>query len=132
MRENIYCKAYFSSYYLHHYANKALSRELFFALNTARINMQIPPGCSARLLLFGKYLLALISGLLQNALLGPLPHFFMTVVVQTGGILADRLRKKGILTTTQVRKLFNCGGKNLQIPLHSITQQFFLNNNPIL
>ncbi|KAJ8931307.1 hypothetical protein NQ314_015809, partial [Rhamnusium bicolor] len=54
------------------------------------------------------------QGLTENALLGALPHFFMTVVVQTGGILADRLRKKGILTTTQVRKLFNCGGFGME------------------
>ncbi|KAJ8976161.1 hypothetical protein NQ317_002049 [Molorchus minor] len=50
----------------------------------------------------------------ENAELGALPHFFMTVVVQTGGILADRLRKNGILTTTQVRKLFNCGGFGME------------------
>ncbi|KAJ8922636.1 hypothetical protein NQ315_007668 [Exocentrus adspersus] len=54
------------------------------------------------------------TGLTENALLGPLPHFFMTVVVQTGGILADKLRKNGILTTTQVRKLFNCGGFGME------------------
>ncbi|KAJ8949909.1 hypothetical protein NQ318_010543 [Aromia moschata] len=54
------------------------------------------------------------GGLVEDSLLGALPHFFMTVIVQTGGILADRLRKKGILTTTQVRKLFNCGGFGME------------------
>lgn len=38
----------------------------------------------------------------------------MTIVVPTGGILADRLRKKGLLNTTQVRKLFNCGGFGME------------------
>ncbi|XP_018324719.1 vesicular glutamate transporter 1 [Agrilus planipennis] len=46
----------------------------------------------------------------ENAFLGALPHLLMTIIVPTGGILADHLRKKEILTTTQVRKLFNCGG----------------------
>ena len=31
-----------------------------------------------------------------------------------GGLLADNLRKKGILTTTNVRKLFNCGGFGME------------------
>lgn len=38
----------------------------------------------------------------------------MTIIVPSGGILADRLRKRGILTTTQVRKLFNCGGFGME------------------
>ncbi|XP_048526375.1 vesicular glutamate transporter 1 [Dendroctonus ponderosae] len=50
----------------------------------------------------------------ENASLGALPHFLMTLVVPAGGIMADRLRKKGILNTTQVRKLFNCGGFGLE------------------
>jgi MFS transporter, ACS family, solute carrier family 17 (sodium-dependent inorganic phosphate cotransporter), member 6/7/8 len=43
-------------------------------------------------------------------LLGALPHLLMTVIVPSGGILADYLRKKSIMSTTNVRKLFNCGG----------------------
>ncbi|KAL1509037.1 hypothetical protein ABEB36_003842 [Hypothenemus hampei] len=50
----------------------------------------------------------------ENSTLGALPHFLMTLVVPAGGIMADRLRKKGILNTTQVRKLFNCGGFGLE------------------
>lgn len=53
----------------------------------------------------------------------------MTIVVPSGGLLADRLRKKGILNTTQVRKLFNCGGFGLEATFflamaysHTITQ----------
>lgn len=38
----------------------------------------------------------------------------MTIIVPSGGILADYLRKRGILTTTQVRKLFNCGGFGME------------------
>uniref|UniRef100_A0A6P7FDR5 Vesicular glutamate transporter 1 n=1 Tax=Diabrotica virgifera virgifera TaxID=50390 RepID=A0A6P7FDR5_DIAVI len=69
------------------------------------------------------------SGMTENALLGALPHLLMTIIVPTGGILADRLRKKGILTTTQVRKLFNCGGFGMEATFflimaysHTITQ----------
>lgn len=43
-----------------------------------------------------------------------LPHLLMTMVVPVGGILADHLRKNNILTTTQVRKLFNCGGFGME------------------
>lgn len=39
-----------------------------------------------------------------------LPHLIMTVIVPLGGQLADFLRRRQILTTTVVRKLFNCGG----------------------
>lgn len=38
----------------------------------------------------------------------------MTIVVAMGGVFADHLRKKGTLTTTQVRKLFNCGGFGME------------------
>lgn len=38
----------------------------------------------------------------------------MTIVVTSGGVLADNLRKRQVLTTTQVRKLFNCGGFSLE------------------
>jgi ACS family sodium-dependent inorganic phosphate cotransporter-like MFS transporter 6/7/8 len=34
----------------------------------------------------------------------------MTIIVPFGGQLADYLRRKQIMTTTNVRKLFNCGG----------------------
>lgn len=66
---------------------------------------------------------------MQNTILGSLPHLLMTIIVPTGGILADRLRKKGILNTTQVRKLFNCGGFGMEATFflvmaysHNITQ----------
>ena len=36
----------------------------------------------------------------------------MTIVVPIGGMLADYLRRREILSTTAVRKIFNCGGKS--------------------
>lgn len=39
-----------------------------------------------------------------------LPYLAMAIMIQGGGHLADHLREKKILTTTQVRKIFNCGG----------------------
>jgi ACS family sodium-dependent inorganic phosphate cotransporter-like MFS transporter 6/7/8 len=47
---------------------------------------------------------------LQSALLAALPHAVMAIVVLIGGQLADRLRSTGKVSTTNVRKLFNCGG----------------------
>jgi len=38
----------------------------------------------------------------------------MTIVVPLGGLLADHLRKNGILSTTAVRKIFNCGGFGME------------------
>lgn len=40
-----------------------------------------------------------------------LPHLVMTIIVPIGGQLADYLRSNNIMTTTNVRKLMNCGGK---------------------
>lgn len=46
--------------------------------------------------------------------MGALPHLLMTIIVPFGGMLADYLRKSGRMTTTNVRKLFNCGGFGLE------------------
>lgn len=43
-----------------------------------------------------------------------LPHLVMTFIVPLGGRLADHLRKNGILSTTMVRKVFNCGGFGME------------------
>lgn len=51
---------------------------------------------------------------LQAGLLGALPHLLMTIIVPFGGMLADHLRKSGIMSTTNVRKVFNCGGFGLE------------------
>ena len=47
---------------------------------------------------------------LQSGILSALPHLVMTIIVPIGGQTADYLRKHGYLTTTTVRKIFNCGG----------------------
>jgi ACS family sodium-dependent inorganic phosphate cotransporter-like MFS transporter 6/7/8 len=47
----------------------------------------------------------------ESGILGALPHLCMTIVVPLGGQLADYFRRSGMLTTSQVRKVFNCGGK---------------------
>ncbi|XP_001654157.2 vesicular glutamate transporter 1 [Aedes aegypti] len=50
----------------------------------------------------------------ETGILGALPHLLMTIIVPFGGMLADYLRKSGLMTTTNVRKLFNCGGFGLE------------------
>lgn len=47
-------------------------------------------------------------------ILGALPHLCMTFIVPVGGQLADYLRRSGTLSTTNVRKLFNCGGFGIE------------------
>lgn len=47
--------------------------------------------------------------ILQVGKLASLPYLVMGFVVQIGGVIADWLRTNGHLSTTQVRKLFNCG-----------------------
>ncbi|XP_043090940.1 solute carrier family 17 member 7a isoform X2 [Puntigrus tetrazona] len=46
-------------------------------------------------------------------LVSALPHLVMTIIVPIGGQLADYLRTHNIMTTTNVRKLMNCGGFNV-------------------
>ncbi|XP_017317716.2 vesicular glutamate transporter 1 isoform X1 [Ictalurus punctatus] len=46
--------------------------------------------------------------------LSALPHLVMTIVVPIGGQLADYLRCNHIMSTTNVRKLMNCGGFGLE------------------
>merc|ERR1719402_558307 len=46
----------------------------------------------------------------EGSTLAALPHLIMTIIVPLGGQLADLLRRKEILSTTNVRKVFNCGG----------------------
>lgn len=47
-------------------------------------------------------------------ILGALPHLCMTFIVPIGGQLADYLRRSGQMSTTNVRKLFNCGGFGME------------------
>lgn len=52
---------------------------------------------------------------IQSAgIVGALPHLLMTAIVPFGGMLADYLRRNNILSTTNVRKLFNCGGFGME------------------
>uniref|UniRef100_A0A8D0HG77 Vesicular glutamate transporter 1 n=1 Tax=Sphenodon punctatus TaxID=8508 RepID=A0A8D0HG77_SPHPU len=44
-------------------------------------------------------------------MLSALPHLVMTIIVPIGGQIADFLRSRGIMTTTNVRKMMNCGGE---------------------
>jgi ACS family sodium-dependent inorganic phosphate cotransporter-like MFS transporter 6/7/8 len=50
----------------------------------------------------------------KSGILSALPHLVMTMVVPVGGHLADTLRKREILSTTSVRKIFNCGGFGME------------------
>ncbi|ESO03762.1 hypothetical protein HELRODRAFT_141392, partial [Helobdella robusta] len=50
----------------------------------------------------------------KSGTLSALPHLVMTIVVPIGGFMADTLRKRKILSTTAVRKIFNCGGFGLE------------------
>lgn len=47
----------------------------------------------------------------QVGILSAVPHMVMTIVVPIGGQLADFLRSNKIMSTTNVRKLMNCGGE---------------------
>jgi ACS family sodium-dependent inorganic phosphate cotransporter-like MFS transporter 6/7/8 len=46
----------------------------------------------------------------QSGIPAALPHAVMGVIVVIGGQLADHLRSSGKMSTTVVRKVFNCGG----------------------
>ncbi|CAB1312322.1 unnamed protein product [Coregonus sp. 'balchen'] len=46
-------------------------------------------------------------------LVSALPHLVMTIIVPIGGQLADYLRTNKIMSTTNVRKMMNCGGFNV-------------------
>lgn len=50
----------------------------------------------------------------KSGFVGAIPHLIMTSLVPIGGMMADYLRKNNIMTTTNVRKLFNCGGFGLE------------------
>ncbi len=52
---------------------------------------------------------------LQAGFVSALPYLVMAITIQTGGHIADCLRRKQVLTTTVVRKLFNSFGKSAWI-----------------
>ena len=49
----------------------------------------------------------------QAGFVSALPYLVMAITIQASGQLADCVRRKRILTTTSVRKLFNSFGKCL-------------------
>ncbi|KAK5902458.1 hypothetical protein CesoFtcFv8_007706 [Champsocephalus esox] len=50
-------------------------------------------------------------------ILSAVPHLVMTIVVPIGGQLADYLRTNNIMSTTNVRKIMNCGGFGMEATL---------------
>ncbi|XP_059421133.1 vesicular glutamate transporter 3-like isoform X2 [Carassius carassius] len=50
-------------------------------------------------------------------ILSAVPHMVMTIIVPIGGQLADFLRSRKILSTTNVRKIMNCGGFGMEATL---------------
>ncbi|CAL8357005.1 unnamed protein product [Lota lota] len=50
-------------------------------------------------------------------ILSAVPHMVMTIVVPIGGQLADFLRSNKIMSTTNVRKIMNCGGFGMEATL---------------
>nr|XP_056719998.1 vesicular glutamate transporter 1 [Euleptes europaea] len=50
-------------------------------------------------------------------MLSALPHLVMTIIVPIGGQIADFLRSRRIMTTTNVRKMMNCGGFGMEATL---------------
>uniref|UniRef100_A0A8D1BJ02 Vesicular glutamate transporter 1 n=3 Tax=Sus scrofa TaxID=9823 RepID=A0A8D1BJ02_PIG len=50
-------------------------------------------------------------------LVSALPHLVMTIIVPIGGQIADFLRSRRIMSTTNVRKLMNCGGFGMEATL---------------
>uniref|UniRef100_A0AAR2JGD2 Vesicular glutamate transporter 1 n=1 Tax=Pygocentrus nattereri TaxID=42514 RepID=A0AAR2JGD2_PYGNA len=54
---------------------------------------------------------------LQVGLVSALPHLVMTIIVPVGGQLADYLRSHNLMSTTNVRKLMNCGGFGMEATL---------------
>ncbi|KAL7977407.1 hypothetical protein Chor_009356 [Crotalus horridus] len=46
-------------------------------------------------------------------MLSALPHLVMTIIVPIGGQIADFLRSRRLMSTTNVRKMMNCGGFNV-------------------
>lgn len=53
----------------------------------------------------------LLLFLFQVGIVSALPHLVMTIIVPVGGQLADYMRTHNIMSTTNVRKLMNCGGE---------------------
>lgn len=44
----------------------------------------------------------------KTGIMSAIPYLAMAIILQIAGYLADWLQLNGIMTTTQVRKVFNC------------------------
>uniref|UniRef100_A0A8C9SWJ0 Solute carrier family 17 member 6b n=1 Tax=Scleropages formosus TaxID=113540 RepID=A0A8C9SWJ0_SCLFO len=60
---------------------------------------------------------AKLLGATEVGMLSALPHLVMTIIVPIGGQIADFLRAKNIMSTTNVRKIMNCGGFGMEATL---------------
>ncbi|KAK9397456.1 vesicular glutamate transporter 1 [Crotalus adamanteus] len=54
---------------------------------------------------------------LMVGMLSALPHLVMTIIVPIGGQIADFLRSRRLMSTTNVRKMMNCGGFGMEATL---------------
>ncbi|KAF7258297.1 hypothetical protein EG68_04536 [Paragonimus skrjabini miyazakii] len=78
---------------------------------SAVLNLLLPSACTAH---YGLVMaIRVLQGLVETGFLSAVPHLVMAIIVPLGGQLADRLRKN-MLSTTAVRKIFNCGGFGLE------------------
>uniref|UniRef100_A0A4W4E4S7 Major facilitator superfamily (MFS) profile domain-containing protein n=1 Tax=Electrophorus electricus TaxID=8005 RepID=A0A4W4E4S7_ELEEL len=60
---------------------------------------------------------AKLLGPAEVGMLSALPHLVMTIIVPIGGQIADFLRSKNLMSTTNVRKIMNCGGFGMEATL---------------
>lgn len=68
----------------------------------------------------------------KSGFIGAAPYLAMAILLAISGYLADMCQTKGYLTTTQVRRYFNCGGQfelnKIKFKLKRFSQVFELNN----
>ncbi|KAL2310026.1 hypothetical protein Nmel_006263 [Mimus melanotis] len=58
-----------------------------------------------------------LLGAMEVGILSAVPHLVMTIIVPIGGQIADFLRSRQIVSTTNVRKIMNCGGFGMEATL---------------
>lgn len=65
-----------------------------------------------------------------TGILSAIPYLAMALMLPISGYFADKLREKGILSTTNVRKIFNCFGFIVQCIFILVVA--FVNNNKVI